>query len=405
MNPDDPSSQPATIMVVDDVLDSLQMLTDGLEALGYDVRPVLSGETALEVATWEPPDLILLDINMPGLNGYETCTRLRDNLRTAAIPVIFLSAMDEAVDKVKAFAVGAVDYVTKPFQFDEVEARIRTHLELARLRLDLERTNSHLEDMVMQRTAELTGAHERLTEAYEHLAVLDQAKSDFLTLISRELREPLGGVIGVAERLMEESPSEVVARHSQVFQECRSQLVSLVDDALLLCQVGPDGATGLGKTFQLDSLLQETCRRVTPVAQIRDVQLESPPPVPGSIPGEPEHMRRALKSLLELAVKFARSGTTVRIAHATDQREIRLFFEADGCGVPPESVPRFFQLMGTSSQLVPNGDPGLAPALAERIVSLYGGSVSIENLSSPGVRLTVRLKKAIGRGESADSSR
>jgi K+-sensing histidine kinase KdpD len=116
-------------------------------------------------------------------------------------------------------------------------------------------------------------------------------------------------------------------------------------------------------------------------------------------------MRRALKSLLELAVKFARSGTTVRIAHATDQREIRLFFEADGCGVPPESVPRFFQLMGTSPQLVPNGDPGLAPALAERIVSLYGGSVSIENLSSPGVRLTVRLKKAIGRGESADSSR
>jgi signal transduction histidine kinase len=359
----------------------------------------------LEVAAWEPPDLILLDINMPGLNGYETCTRLRNNLRHAAIPVIFLSAMDEAIDKVKAFAVGAVDYVTKPFKFDEVEARIRTHLELARLRRDLERTNSHLEDMVMQRTAELTGMHERLIEAYEHLAVLDQTKSDFLTLISREIRTPPVGIIGLAELLMNESPPEVAARYSHLLRESRGQLVSLVDDALLLCQIGPDGANGLGKTFQLESLLQDVHLCVIPVAQFRSVQLGSPPPVPGSIPGEPELLRRALKSLLELAVKFARPGTTVRIAHATDQREIRLFFEADGCGIPPESVPRFFQLMGTSSQLVPDGDLGPAPALAERIISLCGGSVSVENLSSPGIRLTVHLKRTIGRGESAESSR
>lgn len=121
-----------SIMVVDDTPANLRLLTGMLKERGYKVRPVANGKFALQTAKHDPPDLILLDILMPEMNGYEVCERLKAEEQLANIPVIFISALDETMDKVKAFKVGGVDYVTKPFQFEEVEARVATHLELRR---------------------------------------------------------------------------------------------------------------------------------------------------------------------------------------------------------------------------------------------------------------------------------
>lgn len=123
-----------SIMVVDDTPANLRLLTGMLKERGYKVRPVANGKFALQTAKHDPPDLILLDILMPEMNGYEVCERLKAEEQLAKIPVIFISALDETMDKVKAFKVGGVDYVTKPFQFEEVEARVATHLELRRQR-------------------------------------------------------------------------------------------------------------------------------------------------------------------------------------------------------------------------------------------------------------------------------
>ena len=105
---------------------------------GYDVRGVPNGPLALEVVTLDPPDLILLDINMPGLNGYEVCQQLKAAPQTADIPVIFISALDEILDKVRAFGVGGIDYITKPFQLEEILVRVRTHLTLRNLQKELQ---------------------------------------------------------------------------------------------------------------------------------------------------------------------------------------------------------------------------------------------------------------------------
>lgn len=143
------------ILAVDDTPASLKLLTDILKAEGYEVRSAISGELALHAATSNPPDLVLLDIRMPEMDGYEVCRRLKAQPATRDVPVIFVSAVMETSEKVKGFEIGAVDFVTKPYQRDELLARVRTHLELNRLR-------NHLEDLVDERTAELRDSEKKL---------------------------------------------------------------------------------------------------------------------------------------------------------------------------------------------------------------------------------------------------
>ncbi|MCB9135941.1 MAG: response regulator [Anaerolineales bacterium] len=158
MHPDDGAPH-GNILVVDDTPANLRLLAGMLTENHYKVRPVPNGMLALGAAKAAPPDLILLDINMPGMNGYEVCKALKSEEATRDIPIIFISALDEVTDKVKAFEVGGVDYVTKPFQFEEVMARIETHLTLRWLRQKLEEANQYLEKRVQERTAELVRLH------------------------------------------------------------------------------------------------------------------------------------------------------------------------------------------------------------------------------------------------------
>ena len=147
MNPKtlkNPAEQSASILVVDDTPANLQVLAGMLKDRGYKVRPVPSGKLALLAARRDPPDLILLDINMPEMNGYEVCEQLKADDNLLGIPVIFISALTEQLDKVKAFATGGVDYITKPFQMEELHARVETHLKLRRLQIELEESNARL---------------------------------------------------------------------------------------------------------------------------------------------------------------------------------------------------------------------------------------------------------------------
>ncbi len=147
MNPAQPkcgSDRPANILVVDDTPANLQVLAGMLKDRGYKVRPAPGGKLALLAARRDPPDLILLDINMPEMNGYEVCEHLNADHALKGIPVIFISALTEPLDKVKAFATGGVDYLTKPFHMEELHARVDTHLNLRCLQIELEAANARL---------------------------------------------------------------------------------------------------------------------------------------------------------------------------------------------------------------------------------------------------------------------
>ena len=144
------------ILIVDDGPENLRVLCELLRSEGYVARPVSDGASAIEAASSEPPDLILLDIMMPDMDGFEVCRRLKADARLRDVPVVFLSAIDDLADKVKAFTVGAVDYVSKPFQFPEVRMRVETHLRLRRLQVELEAKNRRLLELVGEQVREIS---------------------------------------------------------------------------------------------------------------------------------------------------------------------------------------------------------------------------------------------------------
>src|SRR6202158_2688575 len=223
------------IMAVDDQPENLKLLEDMLRQRGYLVRSFPRGGLALPPATQHPPDLILLDVNMPEMNGYEVCERLKGDEKLAGIPVIFLSALNEIEDKVRAFRSGGVDYISKPFQVDEVQARVETQVRLHHLHRALQAQKDDLEDVVASRTRELSEAHARLT-------ILDRAKTEFLNLISHELRTPLNGLIGIGELILSELDSgESGAELRDLFDQPSPRILSVIDDALLMTQIHVDG--------------------------------------------------------------------------------------------------------------------------------------------------------------------
>jgi putative two-component system response regulator len=163
------------ILIADDTPASLRLLTDILKGEGYEVRSAISGELALHAATAQPPELMLLDIRMPGMDGFEVCQRLKAQDSTRDVPVIFVSAMSDTLEKLKGFELGAVDYVTKPYQREELLARVHTHIELNRLR-------RHLEEMVEERTESL-----RISEMKLRTSLLESISAIAATV---EIRDP-----------------------------------------------------------------------------------------------------------------------------------------------------------------------------------------------------------------------
>ncbi|HEV3262258.1 MAG TPA: SpoIIE family protein phosphatase [Gemmataceae bacterium] len=202
----------ASILVVDDAQANLQVLAGMLKDRGYKARPVPSGKLALLAARKDPPDLILLDINMPEMNGYEVCQLLKADDNLKGIPVIFISALTEQLDKVKAFAIGGVDYLTKPFQMEELHARVETHLKLRRLQIELEEYSRNLELARERLTRDLELARDvqrgflplRLPEVpgYEFFAYYESAFEiggdyyDFIPLPRQRVAVMLGDVAG-----------------------------------------------------------------------------------------------------------------------------------------------------------------------------------------------------------------
>lgn len=334
------------ILIVDDTPANLRLLANILGDQGYEIRPATNGKHALLAARAEPPDLILLDIKMPGMSGYDVCVELKKDPRTENIPVIFISALDDIADKIKGFSLGGVDYITKPFQTEEVLARVKTHLTLQHLYQHLQQQNMqlqqeiyerqriqeeltsykhHLEELVEQRTSELQERNRLLEQkniellqakkAIQHANDLAEAanrtKNEFIANISHELRTPLNHILGFT-RLLQEDPSLGEEQKDQVTTILRSgeHLLLIINDLIDLSKIEAGKMPLQLSPFHFPMFLHTLVEMFHIRARQKELtfEVDISEQLPEFITADEKRLRQILLNLLGNAFKFTSKG-------------------------------------------------------------------------------------------------
>jgi K+-sensing histidine kinase KdpD len=325
-------------------------------------------------------DLFLSDYSMPGFDGLSALAMARTMAPDK--PFIFLSGTIGEERAVEALRLGAIDYIIK-----DRPARLIPAIRHALGASEEQQRRKEAEEEVRQQTRQLA-------EAKERLAVLDKTKSDFLKLISHELRTPLNGLFGITEIVFAQSSSVEVDEFQALFEVSRHRLLTIIEDALLLCQIEVEGPRFAPYPVSFNRVLAAAIEEAGVVAKSHNVSLGNAPDCARFIIGVDKLLIKALRAMVETAVRFSNGGSCVSFSVTSASTEINLKIEALGRSVPQHFVPLFFDVLAIAEPLIPGDDLGLGPPVAQRIVALFGGSVAVENLDPGGIRLGIQLRSA-----------
>lgn len=384
----------ANILIVDDTPENLQVLSATLLDGGYKVRGVINGKMAIRAARSGSPDLILLDIKMPEMDGYQVCRQLKADPKISEIPVIFISALDEVLDKVTAFQVGGVDYITKPFHVAEVLARIEHQLTIQRLKKQLLDRNTELQKEIIERK-----------KAEEAAAAASLAKSQFVANMSHDLRTPLNAILGFTEVMSRDYLlSNENIENLRIINRSGKHLLELINDVLDLSKIEA-GIIGLDEgSFDLYQLLDTLEEMFQLKAETKNLQLRFSVQanVPQYIKTDEKKLRVCLINLLGNAIKFTQDGGSIWLrvsvecqpqaeseiySNSTSVEPFLIFFEVEDTGVgiaAAENDTLFDAFVQTEAGRKAADGTGLGLTITKKYVQIMGGDIGIKSVLGEG---------------------
>ena len=379
----DAPAQPApggTILIVDDMPANLEVVTTHLERQGYCAIVALSGDEGIERAEFVRPDLILLDVMMPGMDGFETCRRLKAGDRTRAIPVIFMTALSDTTDKLAGFAAGAVDYVTKPLNGAEVLARIESHLALYALRRQLAAQNAQLQQEIAVR-AEAEAALQRSNTEFEQLAYV----------ASHDMQEPLRKIASYLQLLSQRYQGQLDADADEFIGyavDGAKRMQALINDLLAFSRVGtkakpfaPADCGLIVKTALAD--LQFSIEDAGARVDVGDLPM---------VMGDATQLSQLFRNLISNAIKFRRDEPpVVRVTSERSEAFWRFTVSDNGIGIAAEYFERIFVIFQRLHGRSQYAGTGIGLAICKKIVERHGGQIEVRSVEGEGSEFAFTL--------------
>lgn len=385
LSPTDDDKRPL-ILIVDDVPSNIQVLAAVLRNT-YRIKIATSGMAALDIAIefGENMALILLDVMMPDMDGYEVCRHLRENPVTRHIPIIFVTAKGEEIDEERGLQLGATDYIVKPIKPNVVSKRVHNLIEREQLSREIERHRTHLEKLVAHRTAALLRAKEEAEAA-------NCAKTTFLANMSHELRTPMNGILGMTTMAMLQTNEPKVRDQLKIVEKSSRHLLHLIDDILDISRMESKHLRLECTPFTISQVISEVTQLLGQSIYEKKlrflISLERDLPI-FPLQGDPFRLRQILLNLVGNALKFTATGSITLAAKITKKtaEHIELYWEVrdTGIGIAPELHKRIFQPFeqADNSTTREYGGTGLGLAICKNLVEMMGGSI--------GVRSTLQL--------------
>jgi len=367
------------ILVVDDISKNLQVVGTMLRNEGYHVMPATSGAQALERAQAQPPDLILLDLMMPEMDGLEACRRLKADPLTQPIPVIFLTASNEMEHLVNGFEVGAVDYITKPFNAPELLARVRTHLELKH-------------------------ARQRLRE-------MNEEKNEFMGIAAHDLRNPIGSIKGFSEMIVEDAQSLLGRTHPdsvgclKEMKDFGERIVATTGRMMEMLQNLLDtnrierGEMQLNLApTELGAAVNQVIETQRPHATVKQqtIHLETET-TPAVVMVDPGVALQVMENLVSNAVKYSPPGKAIFVRLKKQEQRVRVEVQDEGPGLSPEDQKKLFGKFARLSAKPTGGEhsTGLGLSIVKKMVEAMNGRVWCESQLGQGATFIVEFSTTV----------
>lgn len=369
LNPIAHSEKPK-ILVVDDTPTNLSILEEILEE-DYSISIAQSGTQALSITEKFKPDLILLDVNMPGIDGFETCRKLKSRDSTRSIPVIFITARTEPEDVVQGFNEGGVDYITKPFNYSEVVARVQTHLKIQELIRQLESSNVQLKE-------------------------LNQLKNKFLGMASHDMRNSLSAIKGYSQILkedLEELPAETKDRFLNFIFKSSDNMLKMVNE-LLDVSVIESGMLKLDlQPGSLKSLANHHIMINQFFADKKDIRLHSDLPDAAECRMDSNKIGQVIDNLVSNAIKFSESGKNIFISLKKQKGKLVFSVRDEGPGISDEDQAKLFQHFQklTARPTAGESSSGLGLAISKKMVEAHEGCLSVTSQLGSGTTFSFEL--------------